>query len=156
MSGGSMEYVYHRIQDAADKVLEVYAEECEKLHKGEFDPPCQYYVEEYPDYPFLQDPSGKLLKINVAEKLALAYMQLRIAAMVAERVEWLTSGDDGYEAFILRLSEDAEKLREDAKRKVEWAEQHTCNGEWCERWEKGAEPCADCPRAAKESEVRND
>lgn len=53
----------------------------------------------YPTYP-----------IEVQDKLKEAVKSLRIAAVYAQRVDHLLSGDDGLESFLQRLSEELKEL----------------------------------------------
>ena len=110
MSGGSMDYVCFRIQQAAEDVAsEIVRIEREMYEKGYgsfkvFD----YYKDKYPDNPDLKD--GKPLAEAVLKRLRSALKSLKEAAVYAERVEWLTSGDDGYESFVVRTDEDLREI----------------------------------------------
>jgi hypothetical protein len=44
-----------------------------------------------------------------------AYVALRVAEVYARRVEWMKSGDDGYDSFIERTDEDLEELEKQIK-----------------------------------------
>ena len=44
------------------------------------------------------------------EKLIEAVRQLKIAAVYAQRVDWLLSDDDGEETFLERLADDLNAL----------------------------------------------
>jgi hypothetical protein len=103
MSGGSMDYVSFRISDAARHIQRELAnvELCRK-NKRFFDV-GRYYKEEHPDVDYLKSPEA--LTNAVIKRLQDALMFVRKASIYAHRVEWLTSGDDGYENFCMRLDE---------------------------------------------------
>ena len=112
MSGGSMDYVYGRIDYAAEEVQEEIRRILEDQDcKGDsrFDA-YEYYQEKYPDNPLFKNP--KLLKEEVLKKLNEAFSCLNKAAIYARRVEWLTSSDDGYESFVLRLDKELKEFEE--------------------------------------------
>lgn len=116
MSGGSMDYVGFKIQEAASYV----ASEIERIEKmdakkiaDEFRP-CDYYVKKHPDKKFLASPAG--LRRETLKRLRAAERAIRIASIYAIRVEWLTSYDDGYDSFILRTDEELEELKKHRKR----------------------------------------
>lgn len=103
MSGGSMDYVAFKIRDAAQHVQHelANAELCRK--SGRLFDVSKYYQEKYPDVAYLQ--SSEALTDGVIKRLRDALICIRKAAIYAERVEWLTSDDDGHEEFCMRLDE---------------------------------------------------
>ena len=103
MSGGSMDYVAWKIQEAA-RHIQIELANAELLRKsGRFFDVSKYYQEKHPDVDYLKSPEA--LADSVIKRLRDALLCVRQAAIYAERVEWLTSGDDGYESFCLRLDE---------------------------------------------------
>lgn len=104
MSGGSMDYVAWKIRDAARHIQRelANAELCRK--NGRFFDVYKRYQEEHPDLAYLQSPEA--LTDAVVERLRDALVCVRKASIYAERVEWLTSGDDGYENFCMRLDKE--------------------------------------------------
>lgn len=101
MSGGSMDYVAWRIKDAAQFIQKELGDlELQKRH-GRLIEPSQRYKEKYTDIEFCQSPEA--LTNAVISRLKDALVCVRKAAIYAERIEWLTSDDDGYESFCLRL-----------------------------------------------------
>ena len=115
MSGGSMDYVFGRIEYAADEVQEEIRrilEDQDGRGDSRFDA-YEYYQEKYPDNPLFKDP--KLLKEEVMRKLNEAVYFLQKAAIYARRVEWLTSSDDGYESFVLRLDKELKEFEDSQK-----------------------------------------
>lgn len=111
MSGGSMDYVGFKIEEAANYVAHEIAR-IEKMDAkkiaDEFHS-CDYYVKNYPDKKFLASPTG--LRRETLKRLRAAEKAIHIAAIYAIRVEWLTSCDDGYENFILRTDEELKNLK---------------------------------------------
>ena len=106
-----MDYVGFKIEEAAEQV----AHEIERIEKmgrkeiaDEFRP-CEYYIKEHPDKPFLRSAAG--IRREVLKRLRAAKKALAIASIYAIRVEWLTSCDDGYDNFILRTDEELKKLK---------------------------------------------
>jgi len=116
MSGGSMDYVGFKIEQAAEYVAQEIAR-IEKMDAkkiaDEFHP-CNYYVKNYPDKKFLASPTG--LRRETLKRLRAAEKAMRIAAIYAIRVEWLTSCDDGYDNFILQTDEELEKFKKRTKK----------------------------------------
>lgn len=98
-----MDYVAYRIQDAARYIQRelANAELCKK--NGRYFDVYKGYKKEHPELEYLQSP--KALTDAVIKRLRNALKYVRKAAIYAERVEWLTSGDDGYENFCMRLDE---------------------------------------------------
>lgn len=105
-----MDYVGFRIRQAAEDVLT----KIKRIQKDIFDygmdhfSVARYYKDNYPDNPDLKN--AKTLSDAVLLRLKAALKTLREAAIYAERVEWLTSGDDGYEEFVLRTDKDLKEL----------------------------------------------
>lgn len=107
MSGGALDYVFSRIETAAEDV-EQYIEQIERGEKDKHFEPTEYYMKYYPDRKEFAD--GKLLKEAVLSRLRDAAKALRVAAVYAIRAEWLMSCDDGGESFIMRTDRELEKL----------------------------------------------
>lgn len=104
MSGGSMDYAAWKIRDAASHIQYELAivELCRK--KGRFFGPCKKYQEEHPELEYLKSPEA--LTDGVIKRLQDALLCVRKAAIYTQRVEWLTSDDDGYDDFCMRLDEE--------------------------------------------------
>lgn len=112
MSGGSMNYAYYQIGSAADCIQRELAEIEFRVKSGV--PASEIvgniydgYRKEHPEKKYLKSPEA-LLK-EVIKNMRAALRIVRRSAIYAERVEWLTSGDDGYESFCLRLDEELGK-----------------------------------------------
>jgi hypothetical protein len=104
MSGGSMDYIFGHINEAARHIQRELAnvELCRK--NGRFFDVSKYYQEERLDIDYLKSPEA--LTDAVIKRLRDALKCVRKASIYAERVEWLTSGDDGYENFCIHLDEE--------------------------------------------------
>ena len=84
MSGGSLDYVYIRIEQASDEITLTL------LKQGKKD------EWEY-TYPVYSDV--------VQEELRKIAYHLRLASKFAKEAEWLFSGDTGEDTFLDRISE---------------------------------------------------
>lgn len=100
MSGGSMDYVSFRIREAARHVQNELANIELKRKTKRFCEMYDGYKKDHPELAYLQ--SEEALTDAVIKRLQDALVCIRKAAIYAERVEWLTSGDDGYENFCMR------------------------------------------------------
>ena len=103
MSGGSMDYVAYKIQEAANHIQRELANTELRRKSGRFFDVREYYQEKYPDVAYFK--SSEALTEAVIKRLRDALICIRKAAIYAERVEWLTSDDDGYEEFCMRLDD---------------------------------------------------
>ena len=103
MSGGSMDYVARKICDAARHIQSELANVELKRKSKRYCEVYDGYKKEHPDIAYLQSPEA--LTDAVIKRLQDALICVRKAAIYAERVEWLTSGDDGYENFCMRTDE---------------------------------------------------
>lgn len=115
MSGGSMDYCYCKMGEAADCIQGEIALIEKRLRAGVTAEEIvgnvnSYYTERHPDVPYLASPKA-LLK-ETLKHMRHALKVIRQASIYAERVEWLTSGDDGYESFCLRTNEELAKCKE--------------------------------------------
>ena len=98
MSGDCMDYAFSRIYQAAMDVKE-YLYDAEKSNPS--------------DYEFdagRAHMSPDVLRKKVIQYMMNAYVALRVAEVYAKRVEWLKSGDDGFDSFIERTDEDLKEL----------------------------------------------
>lgn len=98
MSGGSMDYVYGKIYEASCHVRDLIG----KLHSKSTDD------FEFDAQRMHMKPSE--LREKVIAYAMNAYKTLRIAEVYARRVEWLDSGDDGYDTFIKRTDEELKEV----------------------------------------------
>ena len=104
MSGGSMDYSYRYVNEAAEHIQRELANAELRRKSGRFLDVAKYYQENHLDVGYFKSPES--LTDAVIERLRDALACLRQAAIYAKRVEWLTSGDDGYESFCLLLDEE--------------------------------------------------
>lgn len=104
-----MDYVAWKIKDAARHIQNELANAELRRKSGRFFDVAKYYQEKHPDVDYFKSPEA--LTDAVVKRLQDALVCVRQAAIYAERVEWLTSGDDGYEAFCLRIDEELEDCK---------------------------------------------
>lgn len=92
MSGGHFNYKQHEIRDIAEEIDEIIANNdiTEKDRYG--------------------DPIGHGYSPEVIERFKEAVLTLRRATVMAQRVDWLVSGDDGPDSFMERWDEDLADL----------------------------------------------
>lgn len=93
-----MDYVYSRIYEAARQIKDY-------LYEAEKSAPSDY---EFDAGRMHMSPED--LRKKVIQYMMNAYVATRVAEVYAHRVEWLKSGDDGYDSFIERTDEDLEEL----------------------------------------------
>lgn len=104
MSGGSMDYAFWKIQEAANSIQEELANVELRRKVGRLLDVYERYREEHPELDYLKSPEA--LTDGVIKRLRDALVCVRKASIYAQRVEWLTSGDDGYENFCMCLDEE--------------------------------------------------
>ena len=105
-----MDYAFCKINNAAEyiedelKLLEV------KKKDGWLIETCDFYIKRNPNIEYLKTPEA--LTDAVISRMRDALACVRKASIYAQRVEWLTSGDDGYESFCLRLDQELKDCEE--------------------------------------------
>ena len=101
MSGGHFDYNQYHIEDIAEQLEKEIADiEYEKKIVRE----CE--TEEWADDHWhfeIEDP-------EVLEEFKRGLKILKMAAIYAQRIDWLMSGDDGEESFKRRLKEELDEL----------------------------------------------
>ena len=108
MSGGRFDYKQYDISNIADSVHHEIAK------SGKPKSPQQIKAESWRDkdwyekYP--EDRNHYQYPDDVIEEFKKGYWILRKAAIYAQRIDWLLSGDDGDESFIRRLNDELEQL----------------------------------------------
>ena len=111
MSGGYFSYEQYRINDICDGIEREVVKSGKPIPEKEWDYYDRQYYKEHPEeavnyaYP---DP--------VLRRFEEAVYALKKAAIYAQRVDWLLSGDDGEESFERRLQEELAEL--DSKSKM--------------------------------------
>ena len=108
MSGGKFDYDQYRIDRMADDIEKEITKNGKKKTKEEIKDEGWYDPEWYDKYP--DDLYHYKYPDEVIEKFKESVIVLRKAAIYAQRIDWLLSGDDGEESFIKRLKEDLSKL----------------------------------------------
>ena len=93
MSGGHFNYNQWRIRDIAEQI--------DELIKSNDDETLDEWG----------DRRGRGYSPETIERFREAVAALRVAAIYAQRVDWLVSGDDGEEAFHKRLQEELNEAR---------------------------------------------
>ena len=127
-----MEYVFTRIEEAASRVRGEALEVQKALEKKDWeyfgaldDRYKKTLISDYGDKPEFKDI--KRYAQGVSKRLWDAYEALRRAAIYAQRVERLTSCDDGFGSFIGRVDEELELLKQE-KNSGKWdQEEEVCN-----------------------------
>lgn len=108
MSGGHFDYTHYHIDNIAEEIDKVIQKN--KVNKCK-DDLCSW------DY----DENGNVLEDckyyynyndKTIEKFKEAVKILKTAAIYAQRIDWLLSGDDGEEEFNNRTEEELNKLNE--------------------------------------------
>jgi hypothetical protein len=87
MSGGHFDYAQYKLEDIADEIRNLIAQNENTL----------------------LNPEGKYSAETIAKFLE-ADKTLRLAAVMVQRIDWLVSGDDGEESFHERWNEDIKSL----------------------------------------------
>jgi hypothetical protein len=108
MSGGRFEYKQYDINYIADQIEHRVLINGKKKTDNELKEEGWRGPDWYKKYP--EDLYHYEYPKEVIEKLKEAVIVLRKAAVYAQRVDWLLSGDDGEETFLERLKKDLEEL----------------------------------------------
>ena len=102
MSGGHFNYDQRRIDPIADDIQReidnngrALTEEEKRDYYWDDDKATHHY--EYPE--------------EIIEEFKKGVHYLRLAAIYAQRIDWLLSGDDGEESFLERLKEELDEYR---------------------------------------------
>lgn len=108
MSGGHFEYKQYQIDEIATQIEHEIKINGKPKTKQELDdegwPDDNWYAKDPKDLINYEYPKEVIIEFKNAAK------HLRIAAVYAQRIDWLLSGDDGNETFLERLKEDLSKL----------------------------------------------
>ena len=103
MSGGALEYVSCRIEDAAEAIRE-WVRERRENKPNEFGyaydwTPHPYYTAKHPDVSYIQ--TAEALKTKTLDLMEATAKNLELAAKMAHEAEWMMSGDTGPETFCM-------------------------------------------------------
>lgn len=95
MSGGYFNYKQHHISDIANEIRELVENNTSEE------------VDEH------GDTIGNFFSEKTIELFEDAIEVLEIASMMAQRIDWLVSGDDSEETFHERVQEEFDKLMDE-------------------------------------------
>lgn len=110
MSGGEFSHQQHYINYIAESIQEIIdrngkPKTAEELKEEGWQ--GTYWYEKYPE-----GLCHHKYNDDVIDRMKRGVLQLKMAYIYAQRIDWLLSGDDGEESFIERLKEDINKLGE--------------------------------------------
>ncbi len=111
MSGGHFDYKQWHINQIADdveKLIERNGREKTREELKEEGWRDNDWYEKYPEDLYYYKYSDEVIK-KFKESLTI----LRQAAVYAQRIDWLLSGDDGEESFLERLEKELLELKKD-------------------------------------------
>jgi len=108
MSGGHFDYKQHHINEIVDSIERIVENNGREKTREEIKEESwrgDDWYEKYPD-----DVYHYKYPDEVIEKFKEGLTIMKQAAIYAQRIDWLLSGDDGNESFIERLQNDLSKL----------------------------------------------
>ena len=108
MSGGAFDYKQWHIEQIADDVEKLIEKNGREKTREELKEEGWRNDDWYEKYP--EDLYHYKYPDEVIEKFKEGIKVLRIAAVYAQRIDWLLSGDDGEESFLERLKEELGEL----------------------------------------------
>jgi len=108
LSGGAFDYKQWHIEQIADDVEKLIEKNGRKKADEELKDEFWHGDDWYEKYP--EDLYHYKYPDEVIEKFKEGIKVLRIAAVYAQRIDWLLSGDDGEESFLERLKEELGEL----------------------------------------------
>ena len=108
MSGGAFDYKQWHIEQIADDVEKLIEKNGREKTREELKEEGWRNDDWYEKYP--EDLSHYKYPDEVIEKFKEGMKVLKIAAVYAQRIDWLLSGDDGEESFLKRLKEELGQL----------------------------------------------
>jgi hypothetical protein len=108
MSGGHFDYKQWHITEIADRVESLIENNGREKTREELKDEFWHGDDWYEKYP--EDLCHYKYPDEVIEKFKEGMEALRVAAVYAQRIDWLISGDDGEESFLKRLKEELGQL----------------------------------------------
>jgi hypothetical protein len=108
MSGGHFDYKQWHITEIADRVEILIENNGREKTREELKDEFWHGDDWYEKYP--EDLCHYKYPDEVIEKFKEGMEALRVAAVYAQRIDWLISGDDGEESFLKRLKEELGQL----------------------------------------------
>jgi len=97
MSGGYFDYKQYEIDTIADSINQLIKNNVSR------------------EIDSFGDEIGRKYPVDIIEKFKLTVKTLRLAAVMAQRVDWLVSGDDGEDSFRARWKEEMDILQSNKK-----------------------------------------
>lgn len=104
MSGGHFDYKQFEIEQIIDSIERIIENNGRKKTDEELKDEFWHGPDWYERYP--EDLYHYKYPDEVIEKFKEGVDALRKAAIYAQRIDWLLSGDDGEESFLKRLKEE--------------------------------------------------
>lgn len=111
MSGGKFSYNQYEIGQIAEEIQKTIDNNGLKLDEELIKENQRWYGQDYYER-FPEELYRYKYPDNIIEKFKEAVDILKKAEIYAQRIDWLLSGDDGEESFIMRLKEDLDKLKQ--------------------------------------------
>jgi hypothetical protein len=108
MSGGAFDYDQYKIGYIADQIDHEIEKNGRKKTTEELKEEGWRDIDWYKKYP--EDLYHYEYPPEIIEKFKEGVKILRTAAIYAQRIDWLLSGDDGNESFLKRLKEELNEL----------------------------------------------
>jgi hypothetical protein len=108
LSGGAFDYKQWYITEIADRVESLVESNGREKTREELKDEFWHGDDWYEKYP--EDLYHYKYPDEVIEKFKEGMKALRVAAVYAQRIDWLISGDDGEESFLERLKEELGEL----------------------------------------------
>jgi hypothetical protein len=108
MSGGAFDYRQWHIEQIADDIEDLIEKNGREKTREELKDDFWHGPDWYEKYP--EDLYHYKYPDEVIEKFKEGMKALRVAAVYAQRIDWLISGDDGEESFLERLKEELGQL----------------------------------------------
>jgi len=105
MSGGHFEYAQYRIQSIIDSIEHELKKQGKEKPKKELWNRKEFY-DEYPEEKFFYTYPKEIQK-----EFKKGVKALKIAAIYAQRIDWLLSGDKSEETFLEQLKEELDGVK---------------------------------------------
>ena len=108
MSGGHWDYIQYRFTDVTKDIEKLIEKNGQPKTEEDLKEESWHDTNWYEKYP--EDRNHYQYPDAVIEEFKKGYWILRKAAIYAQRIDWLLSGDDGEESFLSRLEENLKKI----------------------------------------------
>ena len=108
MSGGHFEYQQRVIEDIIDSIQE----ELDKQGNEKEDVDLWFSEDHYEKYP--EERFYHVYREDVEKIMKDAVLQLKIAYIYAQRIDWYLSGDDDEDSLVKRIDEDLKKINKNS------------------------------------------